>query len=55
MTFSWEIPGSPVVKTLHFHCQRPEFNPWSRTKIPQVDQCNRKKKKKTDDFFFMGS
>ena len=23
-----ELPGSPVVRTRHFHCQRPGFNPW---------------------------
>ena len=25
----WEFRGSPVVRTLCFHCQGPEFNPWS--------------------------
>ena len=24
-----ELPGSPVVKTLRFHCQGHGFNPWS--------------------------
>ena len=51
MTFSWGIPDSPVVKTLCFHCQRPEFNSWSGTKIPQADQCSRKKKKITSSFW----
>ena len=25
------FPGSLVVKTLHFHCRKHEFNPWSET------------------------
>lgn len=29
------FPGGPVVKTSHFHCQEPEFNPCSRM-IPQA-------------------
>ena len=24
-----EFPGSPVVRTLHFHSLEPKFNPWS--------------------------
>ena len=24
-----EFPGGPMVRTLHFHCQRPGFSPWS--------------------------
>lgn len=56
MTFSWGIPGSPVVKTLRFHCQRPEFNSRSRTKNKLISVAEKKKeRKKTDDFFFMGS
>ena len=30
---SREFPGSPVVRTAHFHCQGPRFNPGQRTKI----------------------
>ena len=26
---SRDFPGSPVVKTLHFHCRGRRFNPWS--------------------------
>ena len=26
--------GSPVVKTLCFHCRKHSFDPWSVTKIP---------------------
>ena len=26
---SWEFPGSPVVRTLCFHCKGHGFNPWS--------------------------
>ena len=25
----WDFPGGPVVKTLRFHCQGREFDPWS--------------------------
>ena len=25
---SWEFPGNPVVRTLHFYCRGPRFNPW---------------------------
>ena len=28
-TFSWEFPGSPVVRTLSFHCYGPRLNTWS--------------------------
>ena len=45
MTFSWGIPGSPVVKTLRFHCQRPEFNSQSRTKNKLISVAEKKKKK----------
>ena len=24
-----EFPGAPVVRTPHFHCTGPGFNPWS--------------------------
>ena len=24
-----EFPGGPVVRTPHFHCRGPQFNPWS--------------------------
>ena len=24
-----DFPGSPVVKTLHFHCRKHGFDPWS--------------------------
>lgn len=33
----WEIPSSPVARTLHFHCQG--------TKIPPAKQYGQKKKK----------
>ena len=26
---SWEFPGGPVVRTLHFHYRRHRFYPWS--------------------------
>ena len=25
---SWDFPGCPVVKTLHFHCRGRVVNPW---------------------------
>ena len=34
---SWEFPGGPVVRTLHFHCQGRRFNPWLGTKISQAE------------------
>ena len=33
-----EFPGGPVLRIPCFHCQGPEFNPWSGTKIPQAAQ-----------------
>lgn len=27
-TYRREFPGGLVVKTLHFHCIEPKFNPW---------------------------
>ena len=27
--FGGDVPGGPVVKTLHFHCRGHEFDPWS--------------------------
>ena len=27
---SWKFPGSPVVRTLSFHCWGPSFDPWLR-------------------------
>ena len=26
---SWDLPGGPAVKTLHFHCRGHGFDPWS--------------------------
>ena len=43
---SWEFPGHPVVRTQHFHCCGPKFDPWLGTKIPQSAQCSQKKKKR---------
>ena len=25
---SWDFPGGPEIKTLHFHCRRCGFDPW---------------------------
>ena len=41
---SWEFPGSPVVRTRHFHCKGPGSIPDWETKIPQAAQCGKKKK-----------
>ena len=41
---SWEFPGHPVVRTQHFHCCGPKFDPWLGTKIPQSAQCSQKKR-----------
>ena len=27
-TYIREFSGSPLVRTLHFHCKKPGFNPW---------------------------
>ena len=27
-TRNWDFPGSPMVKTLHFHCRGQRFSPW---------------------------
>ena len=37
ISVGWDFSGSPVVKTLCFHCKRGEFDPWSwelRSHIP---------------------
>lgn len=31
---TWEFPGGSGVRTLHSHCLRPGFNPWSGDKNP---------------------
>ena len=33
-----EFPGSPVVRTQHFHCRGPVSIPGQGSKIPQVGQ-----------------
>ena len=40
----WKFPGSPVVRTSHFHCQGPGFNLGQGTKIPQAARCDQNKK-----------
>ena len=39
-----EFLGSPLVRTLCFHCQGPRFDPWWGTKIPRAVQSGKKKK-----------
>ena len=40
-----EFPGSPVVRTLRFHCCGLGSIPGQGTKIPQAVQCSQKKSK----------
>ena len=47
-TNNWEFPGSPVVRTPHFHCQGWGLIPGWGTKIPQIAWHGQKKKKKKD-------
>ena len=44
-----ELPGGPVVRTLHFHCRGPGFDPRSGpgTKIPYAVQHGQKKDRYT--------
>ena len=43
---SGEFPDGPVVRTLHFHCGGPGFDPWSGNKNPTSREAGQKKKKK---------
>ena len=45
----WEFPGSPVVRTRHFHCWGPGSIPGWGTKIPQAAQSGQKKKMFIDE------
>ena len=45
-TDSREFPGSPVVRTLHFHCEGPGSIPGRGTKILQSHMAQPKKKKR---------
>ena len=42
-----ELSRGLVVRTLHFHCQGPGFNPWLRNKDPASSTVKPKKKKTT--------
>ena len=42
-----ELPGSPAVRTLHFHSWGPDLNPIWGIKIPESCAIKPKKKKKT--------
>ena len=46
------LPGSPMVKTPHFHCRGRRFNPWSGNKDPACctvrPKIFKKKKKKME-------
>ena len=42
----WEFPGSPVVRTLCFHCQGPSSIPDQGTMIQQPVRCGQKKRMK---------
>ena len=43
-TDSWEIPGSPVVRTSHFHCRGSGSIPGWGAKIPSRQKGKKKKK-----------
>ena len=44
---SGDFPGSPVVKTLCFHCTGHGFDPWSENEDPTCHAvCSKKKKKR---------
>ena len=30
----WEFPGSPVIRTPHFHCRKHRLNPWLGNRDP---------------------
>ena len=47
-----DFTGSPVVKTLCFHCRGYGFHPWLGTKIPYASRHSQKKKKKEMSFPF---
>ena len=42
-----ELPGDPVVRTQHFHCSRPRFDPESGNYDPTCHMASQKKKKAT--------
>ena len=48
--YFWEFPGSPVVRTRHFHCLGWSSVPGQGTKIPQAIQHSQKKKKERNLF-----
>ena len=50
-----EFPGSPVAKTLCFHCRSIGLIPCQGTKIPQAMQCSQIKhnKNKEKSFFLI--
>ena len=48
------LPGGPVVKTLHFQCMGHGFNPWLGNRFPHATGCGQKvKQKKTLTHFFV--
>ena len=46
VSYLWELPGSPVVRTQHFHCLGLGSISGRGTKIPQALQHGKKKKTK---------
>lgn len=44
---SWDFPGGPVLKILHFYCRGFRFNSSSGTKILQDATCNQEEKAKS--------
>ena len=46
-----EFPGSPVVRTLSFHCRGRGFNPWSG-KNPMCQKKKKREREKTVEWYF---
>lgn len=46
-TSFFKFPGSPVVRTLHFHCWGPRFNPRAGNEDPQSTWLSQKKQTTT--------
>ena len=48
--YCWEFPGGPVVRTWHFHCRGPGFDPGWGTKIPQTTHPNKQTNNSHSEF-----
>ena len=54
-TDSWDFPGDPAVRNLHFHCWGHRFNPWWGNLDPTSIMAQPKKEKKNPDSCSPGS